>query len=238
MCSIAMASGSDAAKNVAHLVALDSNFGSLPDVVKEGRRVINNLQRAVSIFLVKTAFAIILTILFLTRILKSGLPNNRYPFSTDNMYLWEMLFIGVGSLFLSLQPNEEQIKSKFLVNILFRIMPAALVQIGIVIFFFACNYPVEIAISMSVICFSIFGLFILIRVCMPFDVYRFFLVIGLSFVGFIATIADYFTGFDSIFGIDYKAISEPKYIWTIVIVLAVCGIVYGALSYGASKLHK
>ena len=76
-CSIAMASGSDAAKNVAHLVSLDSSFSSLPDVVREGRRVINNLQRAVSVFLIKTVFAAVLTFLFLVGAFKLS---PKYPF--------------------------------------------------------------------------------------------------------------------------------------------------------------
>ena len=237
-CSIAMASGSDAAKNVSHLVSLDSSFSALPDVVREGRRVINNLQRSVSIFLVKTVFAIVLTALFLTRILKSGLDGNRYPFEPMNMILWEFLFIGIGSLFLSLQPNDEQIKSQFLVNILFRILPAALVQIGIVIFYYSGLFSPEIAKTLSIICFSLFSYFILIRVCLPYDIYRIFLVVGTGFIGTLCVIADIFMKGESKFGLNYDAIKESKYIWIVVATLFVCIILYSVLSYGASKLHK
>ncbi len=235
-CSIAMASGSDAAKNVSHLVSLDSNFSSLPDVVKEGRRVINNLQRAVAIFLIKTVFAIVITALFLCRAFKFS-PN--YPFETNNMYIWEMLSIGVGSLFLSLQPNDEKIKSKFLVNIMFRVMPAALIQIGFVIFFFCfAKENVVAATSLSVFAFSIFSLVILIRVCLPFDIYRIFLVVGITFVSAILIVADYFAASEKInLGIDYATAFTKSNIKILIIVFVVALIAYIGLSIGASKLH-
>jgi len=233
-CSIAMASGSDAAKTVSHLVSLDSSFSSLPDVVREGRRVINNLQRAVSVFLIKTVFAMVLTFLFMIGMFKNSAG---YPFILKNMFIWEILSIGIGSLFLSLQPNDEQIKSKFLMNVVFRLVPAATVQIGIVIFFFLYCKDFETARSLSVVAFSIFSFVIFVRVCMPFDVYRTFLVVGLTFIAVIATIADVFAKQISMFGIDYSLIT-PKLGLTLFIVLIVCLAVYILLSFGASKLHK
>ena len=113
-CSIAMASGSDAAKAVSHLVSMDSNFSSLPSVVSEGRRVINNLQRSCSIFLVKTIFAMLLTFIFLFVSWIGIGEDTTYPFETNNMYIWELLTIGFASFFLSLQPNDEKIENKFL----------------------------------------------------------------------------------------------------------------------------
>lgn len=237
-CSIAMASGSDAAKTVAHLVSLDSNFSSLPSVVKEGRRVINNLQRAISVFLVKTVFAIFLTAIFLIW----GIFNKdiTYPFVTNNMYLWEILFIGVGSLFLSLQPNDERIKSKFLLNILFRIAPASLVQVLIVVFFFFVGhswFTFDEATTLSVLAFSIFSFIILIRVCMPFDIYRIFLTVGLGFVALMFILADLFAFKDnSIFGIKYSLLDGTKIgILCAVLIVAVC--VYIALEILMKHLH-
>ena len=233
-CSIAMASGSDAAKTVAHLVSLDSSFSSLPDVVREGRRVINNLQRAVSVFLIKTVFAMVLTLLFLVGMFKNS---SGYPFILKNMFVWEILSIGIGSLFLSLQPNDEPIKSKFLMNVVFRLIPAATVQIGIVIFFFLYCKDFETARSLSVMAFSIFSFVIFIRVCMPFDVYRSFLVVGLTFIAIVATVADVFAKQISMFGIEYSLIT-PKLALTLCLTLLVSLIVYVLLSFGASKLHK
>ena len=232
-CSIAMASGSDAAKNVSHLVSLDSSFSALPDVVREGRRVINNLQRTVSLFLVKTVFASVLTVLFITGMFKLS---NKYPFILTNMFLWEILTIGVGALFVSLQPNDEQIKSKFLLNIVFRLIPASTIQIGLVIFFFLYCKDYDTAMSLSVLAFSLFSFVIFIRVCMPFDVYRTLLVIGLTFVGVIAVIADKFAGFE-LFGIKYETLNPHTFL-VLGITLGVALIVYLLLSFGVSKLHK
>ena len=235
-CSIAMASGSDAAKNVAHLVSLDSSFSSLPDVVREGRRVINNLQRAVSVFLIKTVFAAVLTFLFLVGAFKLS---PKYPFDLANMYLWEILCIGIGSLFLSLQPNDEQIKSKFLMNVVFRIIPASTVQIGLVVFFFLYCKDVTAAQTLSVLSFTIFSFVIFVRVCLPFDVYRVFLVVGLTFIGIIATIADIFAKQIDFFGLDYSTFNNnSKYILALCIALLVALVVYAGLSVAASKVHK
>ena len=232
-CSIAMASGSDAAKNVSHLVSLDSSFSALPDVVREGRRVINNLQRTVSLFLVKTVFASVLTILFITGMFKLS---NKYPFILTNMFLWEILTIGVGALFVSLQPNDEQIKSKFLLNIVFRLIPASTIQIGLVIFFFLYCDDYNSAMSLSVLAFSLFSFVIFIRVCMPFDVYRSLLVIGLTFIGVVAVVADKFAGFE-LFGIKYESLNAHSFL-VLGIALAVALVIYLALSYGVSRFHK
>lgn len=241
-CSIAMASGSDAAKNVSHLVSMDSNFSSLPDVVREGRRVINNLQRAVSIFLVKTAFAMFATAFFIIW----GLVDKTitYPFDTPHMLIWEILFIGVGSLFLSLQPNEEQIKSKFIVNILVRVVPAALVQTLMVIFYFLLfminpSYvSFELARTFSVLSFTIFSFIILVRVCLPFDIYRFFLVIGLGFVAAVGMLADYLAlGDNSFLGIQYSALQGDQ-VWILAVVIIVAVGAYIGLEVLAAKLHK
>ena len=235
-CSIAMASGSDAAKNVAHLVSLDSSFSSLPDVVREGRRVINNLQRTVSVFLIKTVFAAVLTFLFLVGAFKLSA---KYPFDLANMYLWEILCIGIGSLFLSLQPNDEQIKSKFLMNVVFRIIPASTVQIGLVVFFFLYCKDATAAQTLSVLAFSIFSFVIFIRVCLPFDVYRVFLVVGLTFVGVIATIADIFAKQIDFFGLTYSIFNgNSKYVLALCLSLFVALIVYAVLSVAVSKLHN
>ena len=234
-CSIAMASGSDAAKNVAHLVSLDSSFSALPDVVREGRRVINNLQRTVSLFLVKTVFAGVLTTLFLFGMFK--LSPYKYPFEPKNMLLWEILTIGIGALFLSLQPNDEQIKSKFLMNIIFRIIPASVVQVAFVIFFFCYCKDYETAKSLSVLAFSLFSFIIFIRVCLPFDVYRVFLVSGLLFIGVVSIIADVFAKQASIFGINYSMLSAKSFL-VLFIVLVVSLILYSLLSMGVSKFHK
>ena len=194
-CSIAMARGSDAAKDASYLVSLDSNFSSLPKVVKEGRRVINNLQRTSSLFLVKTMFAITLTIIFL---ISSWFDSDKvYPFSTRNMYVWEILTIGIAAFFLALQPNNEPLKGSFLFNILVKSIPAAIVQILTVVCFYTfCTidssiiHPEAAARAISVIGFTFLSYVILFRICWPFNAFRIVLYCCLLFLGITAFVID------------------------------------------------
>lgn len=117
-CSIAMASGADAAKNVAHLVLLNSNFASMPAVVLEGRRVINNIQRSSALYLMKTIFTFALAIVFIilgfsTMGRQSG-AQIIYPFLPGDILLMEFIGIGVPSVLLALQPDKSQIKGHFI----------------------------------------------------------------------------------------------------------------------------
>ncbi|MGI6759558.1 MAG: HAD-IC family P-type ATPase [Bacilli bacterium] len=124
-CSIAMASGSEAVRNVAQLVLLDSNFSSMPKVVAEGRRVINNIQGTASIFFVKTLFSVIISISLILNIIPSA--NNRlYPFSPDQLAMIEFLAIGIPTFFLALQPNKNKISGRFLWNVIRNALPGAL----------------------------------------------------------------------------------------------------------------
>jgi cation-transporting ATPase E len=125
-CSIAMASGSEAARYVSHLVLMDSNFSSMPKVVKEGRRVINNIQKTSTLYLVKTMFSIMLTIMYIILGVQAGPIRMSYPFSAKNLYLIEWFAIGVPSVFLALQPNTDIVKGKFLPNIIRSTLPGAL----------------------------------------------------------------------------------------------------------------
>lgn len=118
-CSIAMASGSDAARNVAQLVLLDSRFSAMPQVVAEGRRSINNLQRSASLFIVKTIYSIILSVLFL-------LIHEPYPFAPIQLTLISALTIGIPSFVLAMEPNNERIQGRFIRNIFEKALPSAL----------------------------------------------------------------------------------------------------------------
>ena len=118
-CSIAMASGSDAAKNVSNVVLLDSNFASMPHIVNEGRRVINNIKMASSLFLVKTTFSIILA--FMTIILGQA-----YPFQPVQLSIISMFAVGIPSFLLQLEPSFERIEPGFLRPVLHNAVPTAL----------------------------------------------------------------------------------------------------------------
>ncbi len=121
-CSIVMANGSDAAKNVAQLVLLDSNFDSMPKVVGEGRRTINNIERSASLFLTKTIYSSVMAIMFI-------LLGQEYPFMPVQLSLISVCTIGFPSFVLALEPNNERIKGNFLRNVIKRSIPTALTVI-------------------------------------------------------------------------------------------------------------
>ncbi|MEG0790039.1 MAG: cation-translocating P-type ATPase [Gordonibacter sp.] len=118
-CSVAMAAGSDAARNVAQLVLVDNDFASMPKVVAEGRRSINNLQRSASLFLVKTLLSMSLAVLFIF------LPW-QYPFQPIQMTLISAFTIGLPSFVLALEPNKDRIRGRFLENVIVKSLPGAL----------------------------------------------------------------------------------------------------------------
>ncbi len=126
-CGIAMASGSEAACQVAQVVLLDSNFASMPEVVQEGRRVINNIQRAAALYLVKNIMSLFLSIINLF----AGFP---YPFIPIQLTLISALTIGAPSFVLALEPNHEIVKGRFMTNVLRRALPGGLANIVLMIF--------------------------------------------------------------------------------------------------------
>lgn len=167
-CSIAMASGSDAAKNVSSLVLLDSNFASLPKVVAEGRRSINNLERSASLFLVKTIYNFLLALIFLI------VPSN-LPFEPTQLTLIGMVTIGIPSFVLALEPNSERVTGRFLSKVLCNALPGAImVVIGILLVlgtkrFFAPELTDEQLTTMYVLVTVFVGFVYLFKVCLPFN---------------------------------------------------------------------
>jgi len=121
-CSIAMADGSEVARNISKIVLLESNFSSLPSVVKEGRQVVNNVQNSSSLFLMKTFFAITLTILTLFLRLN-------YPFTPSMMLILEAFVIGLPSFMLTFEPNVKPITGNFIPQVLKRALPRALLML-------------------------------------------------------------------------------------------------------------
>ena len=186
-CSIAMNSGSEAAKNVSHIVLTNSDFSVLPSVVSEGRRVINNLQRTSSLFLVKTIFAMTTTLAFLITLVTI---NVSYPFVAVHFHLWSLINIGLASFFLALEPNQERVKGSFLRSIFKKAVPASiavLIPVGLIFLlytfqlnniFYTGIYSLDSATDMAVITFTIIGLVVLLKICLPFNKYRVFVFAG------------------------------------------------------------
>ena len=181
-CSIAMASGADAAKNISHIILIDSNFSRLPAVVDEGRRVVNNLQRTASLFVTKTFFIFMITLVFtIATIVNKDI---HYPFITNHLYLWEIFTTGFAAFALAMEKNSERIHGHFLSNVFKKAIPAAVVLVSSVLLIFLfyllqekglANFGIYnrgCAIAMSVITFSVLGIVCLYRVCSPLDKYR------------------------------------------------------------------
>lgn len=167
-CSISVASGSEAARNVSHLVLLDSNFLNLPAVVQEGRRVVNNIVNSASLFLMKTLFTLLLTIFCL-------IVNINYPFIPNQVLLLEFFAIGIPSFILALQPNSNKIEGKFINKVAIKS-----VCYGLILFlsFLAC-YIFDINFlggksyeTMASLTITFVGLVILLKICRPLNVYR------------------------------------------------------------------
>jgi cation-transporting ATPase E len=181
-CSIAMANGSDASKNVSQLVLLDSNFSSMPHVVAEGRRTINNIERSASLFLVKTIYATILAIGFI-------FVEMPYPFIPIQLTLASVVTIGIPSFVLALQPNHDRVKGDFLTSVLRRAFPPAItIVLNIVVVFTASNilgfsYAETSTLSVAVTGYTSFIL--LYKTCLPLNPLRTVLFVTM-FIAFIA----------------------------------------------------
>ena len=175
-CSIAMASGSDAARTVSSLVLLDSNFSAMPKIVEEGRRSINNLQRSASLYLAKTIFFILIDVLFIFL-------NFAFPFSPNQLTLISMPTIGVPSFLLALEPNRERLRGNFLGNVLRTAFPAGLTRVATTVLLCAMGDVVGITqpqlSTLAVVSTAFVGFLILFHVSMPFNGARVFLFAGM-----------------------------------------------------------
>ena len=175
-CGIAVASGSDAARSVAQIVLLDNNFASMPKIVAEGRRTINNIERSASLLLVKTIYTIliILTCLF---------TQNEYFFIPIQLTLITTTTIGIPSFILALEPNNNIVSGNFIIKIFKNSIPAGVtVFLNIVIlilFKIAFDLPNEIVNALAVLLTGTTGFIHLYRICKPFNVLRIILFTAL-----------------------------------------------------------
>lgn len=178
-CSIAMASGSEAARNVAQLVLMNSDFASLPSVVLEGRRVINNIERVASLFLVKTTFSTLLTLMCI--ILQMS-----YPFVPIQLTLISALFVGIPSFFLALEPNGRKVEGNFLSKVFSKALPAGMtitlmVTIACVLYRdIGLDVSAQIA-TMAFFITALSSLIVLLQACYPYTKLR-MLIIGFAIV--------------------------------------------------------
>ena len=175
-CSIAMASGSDAAAQVAQLVLLESDFSRMPAVVAEGRRVVNNIERTASLFLVKNIFSLFMSILSIVLMVN-------YPLEPSQVSLISMFTIGIPAFVMSLEQNTDRIKGHFLSNVLFKALPGGLTDFIVVsaLYLFCMEFGVnanDVSTS-STIVLAIVGLMILYQIASPMTKYHWFLWFGM-----------------------------------------------------------
>ncbi|MBD5632343.1 MAG: HAD-IC family P-type ATPase [Clostridia bacterium] len=175
-CAISVASGSEAARNVSHLVLMDNNFASMPKVVGEGRRVINNIKNSSSLYLMKTLFTAILALLCIAM-------RQPYLFMPSNMLLLEIAIIAIPSFFLSLQPNKDRVQGKFIAHVMSGAVSGAVLMIICVMAMYVTK-EINPSIfgehyrAMCMIALTFSGFVMVFRVCQPFNLYRIVLCVA------------------------------------------------------------
>ncbi len=209
-CSIAMAEGSDAARHAAQLTLLTSDFTVMPEIVLEGRRVINNITRAASLFLTKTIFSLLLSLLMLF------FPG-AYPFQPIQLTLLSSLMIGIPGFFLALEPSSERISGNFLKTVLMRALPggaAIALCASLTMSLTAFGWERSLCSTISILIACVISYTVLIRTCMPLNGKR-GLLLGAIAAAFVIAV----TAFGHIFFL--SALNGSA--WTALIVLAVVG---------------
>ena len=168
-CSVAMACGSDAARQVSQIVLLHSDFTALPSVVMEGRRVINNIMRTASLFMVKTLYSFLLSLLTLVA-------HFHYPFEPIQLSLIGTLTVGVPAFLLAFEPNKARIQGRFIVNVLKNALPGALAIVLNIVTIMALSGWLGLSyIERSTLCVystGFVGLVVLLYTCMPLNIKR------------------------------------------------------------------
>lgn len=183
-CSIAMASGSEAAAQAAQTVLLDSDFGRMPYVVYEGRQVVNNIQRSASLFLVKNIFSLLMAIF-------SAIFAITYPLEPSQISLISMFTIGLPGFLLALEPNRNRIEGNFMANVMLKALPAGLTDVlsvgALVICGQVFNLPSEDIATAGTMLLAVVGFMIIIKISHPFNKMKYGVliinIVGLLFCG-------------------------------------------------------
>ena len=179
-CSIAMASGSEVASQVSDIVLLDSNFGAMPAVVMEGRRVINNIERSASLFLVRNIFSFLLALMTVA----FALP---FPLSPAQLSLFSATLIGIPSFVLAMEPNKNIVRGRFMLNVLRSALPAGLTDFAALLLLIIIGTNREIPTvelsTMACIIIAFVGFQMLYKLCRPLNAMRIALIVAMA-IGF------------------------------------------------------
>lgn len=180
--SIALASGSEAARNVAHLVLLDSNFSSMPKVVREGRRVINNIQMLSGLFLAKTLFSVLLAIVAI-------IGKGAYPIEPSQLTPINILVIGIPTFFLAMESNNTRVEGNFLLNVIKGALPGALVILinSLIVFGLSSTLGMttEVKTTLIVLSATVTMFILLLKISTPFNWFRATIFFTMLFIFFI-----------------------------------------------------
>lgn len=184
-CSIAMAAGSDAAKNIANVVLLDSNFGAMPHIVNQGRRVVNNIRSAASMFLIKTIFSVLLSLITIFF-------GDAYPFEPIQMSLISACAVGIPTFLLTQENNYNKIDHTFLRHVFMNAFPAAVTITGCVFtIMLVCQDVYHSNVMLNTACVLVTGwnyMSALRTVYSPLNTYRKVIVYGMQFAFFISAV--------------------------------------------------
>src|SRR5690554_5427779 len=241
--SIALASGSEAARNVAHLVLLDSNFSSMPKVVAEGRRVINNIQKLSGLFLAKTLFSILLAIVAI-------IAKGTYPISPNQLMPINFLVLGLPTFFYAMESNNDRVEGKFIVNVIKGALPGALVILinSLIIMGLrdVLGMSQEVNTTLIVLSATVTMFVLLLKISIPFNKFRFIifssmLIIFVSLVLFRPDIVNLvpFTRLEIMQGID--PLSVGQILLLIVLIQSTFPLLYildNIIGWGKKLLNK
>ena len=184
-CSIAMAAGSDAAKNIANVVLLDSNFGAMPHIVNQGRRVVNNIRSAASMFLIKTIFSVLLALITIFF-------GDAYPFEPIQMSLISACAVGIPTFLLTQENNYNKIDHTFLRHVFMNAFPAAVTITGCVFtIMLVCQNVYHSNVMLNTACVLVTGwnyMSALRTVYSPLNTYRKIIIYGMQFAFFISAV--------------------------------------------------
>lgn len=176
-CSIAMASGSEATKSLADFVLVDSNFDAMINVLNEGRRVINNVERVASLFLIKTMYSVVLTLIFIFM-------SRSYPFEPIQLTPISSLMVGIPTFFLALQPNYARIADRFMKQVMEIAAPAAVCVVGYILVVMALGTQFQLSFAttstLSVLMTGLISLNALLMVARPLNRFKIGLVVAMA----------------------------------------------------------
>ena len=235
-CAISVAAGSEAARNVSHLVLLDNNFNSMPKVVHEGRRVINNVQSSASLFLMKTLFTMLMAIFALCLSYMKA-----YPYKLSNMIMFEIFIIGIPSFFLSLQPNDSRVDGHFISYVIKKSLPSAILMILSVIIVEIVRITVggftpEVYNTMGIYVLTFAGVINLFITCLPLNKFRSAIFFSSLFVILIITAIALNGTLESMFSL--TALTPLNKYWSHLLIIVGITVIDIPLAFILQKLFK